>query len=124
MYRRDARKAMHELSIAMSVLDLASEELARQGEARAAAIHLRLGPLSGVVKQALLSAFEMAREEHGMGDCKFIVEDVPLVAFCPVCGVNRDIPSVQYICCPVCDAPTPKIISGRELDMVAMELYA
>ncbi len=115
---------MHELSIAMSILDVASEELLRQGDARAAAIHLKLGPLSGVVKGALLSAFETAREEHGMADCELLIQEVPVVAFCPMCGVNRTIPSIQHICCPVCDAPTPELVSGREMEVTAMEIYA
>jgi len=48
---------MHELSIAMSILDLAQEEADRNGGATVAAIHLKIGPLSGVVPQALESAY-------------------------------------------------------------------
>ena len=113
---------MHELSIAMSILDVVEEEADRRGEGRIAAIHLRLGPLSGVVREALLSAFELAREGTAMSDCELLIEDVPLVAFCPVCGIDREIPSVQYLCCPVCDTPTPDVVSGREMDVVAMEV--
>ena len=43
---------MHELSIALSILDLAAEEAGRRG-GRVVAVHLKLGPLSGVVKEAL-----------------------------------------------------------------------
>ena len=113
---------MHELSIALCILDVVEEEARHQGDARVAAIHLRLGPLSGVAKEALKSAFELAREGSRMSDSDLIVEDVPLVAFCPDCGVNREIPSVQHLCCPICDALTPDIVSGRELDIVALEL--
>ena len=42
---------MHELSIALSLLDLVAEEAGRRG-VRVAAVHLRLGPLSGVVRDA------------------------------------------------------------------------
>ncbi len=56
---------MHELSIALSILDVAAEEAERQGNARVVAIHLRLGPLSGVVKGALLSAFELVAKGPG-----------------------------------------------------------
>ena len=52
---------MHELSIALSILDLAAEEAERHG-GRVAAVHLRLGPLAGVVKDALVSAYDLARE--------------------------------------------------------------
>ena len=45
---------MHELSIALALVEMAAEEAERHG-ARVVAVHLRLGPLSGVVKEALLS---------------------------------------------------------------------
>ena len=48
---------MHELSIALSLLDQVAEEAERRGGVQVHAIHLRLGPLSGVVKEALLSAY-------------------------------------------------------------------
>ena len=51
---------MHELSIAMSIVDLAQEEADRRGGVQIKAVHLRLGLLSGVVKDALLSSYEMA----------------------------------------------------------------
>ncbi|MFI5070488.1 MAG: hydrogenase/urease maturation nickel metallochaperone HypA, partial [Terriglobales bacterium] len=43
---------MHELSIAMSIVELAEEE-AQQRNAQVTAVHLKLGALSGVVKEAL-----------------------------------------------------------------------
>ena len=46
---------MHELSIAMGIVDLAQEEVDRRSGAKIKAVHLRLGLLSGVVKDALLS---------------------------------------------------------------------
>jgi hydrogenase nickel incorporation protein HypA/HybF len=115
---------MHELSIAMSILDVVEEAAQRRGDARVAVIHLKVGPLSGVVKEALISAFALAREGTMFAECELMIEDVPLIAFCPLCAVDREIPSVQYICCPVCDTPTPEVVSGRELDVVAMEVCA
>ena len=50
---------MHELSIAMSIVEMAEEE-ARAPRERVTAVHLKLGALSGVVKEALLSSYEMA----------------------------------------------------------------
>ena len=50
---------MHELSIAMALVDMAAEEAEKRG-ARVVAAHVRLGILSGVVKEALVSAYQMA----------------------------------------------------------------
>ena len=43
---------MHELSIAISLLETAEEEARRQGGGEVLALHLRIGPLSGVVSEA------------------------------------------------------------------------
>ena len=50
---------MHELSIAMSIVDMALEEAERR-DVTIDAVHLELGPLSGVVADALLFSYEMA----------------------------------------------------------------
>jgi hydrogenase nickel incorporation protein HypA/HybF len=112
---------MHELSLAMSILDLASEEAERQGGGTVAAIHLRIGPLSGVVPEALRSAFELAREGSDLRQAELMIEDVPLIVYCAVCTEERTLASVA-LCCPVCGGPTPKIVCGREMELVALEI--
>src|ERR1700691_2779292 len=52
-------RPMHELSIAMSIVDMAQEEAERR-DVKVDAIHLELGLLSGVVAEALLFSYEMA----------------------------------------------------------------
>ena len=80
---------MHELSIALSITDMAEEEAERHGGgARVAAVHLRLGPLSGVVKEALLSAYELAREGSAVEHSRLVIEEVPIRIFCATCDVE------------------------------------
>jgi hydrogenase nickel incorporation protein HypA/HybF len=113
---------MHELSIAMSILDLASEEAERHGSARVLGIHLKLGPLSGVVREALLSAYDLAREHTEFGGAALLIEDVPVVLFCPTCHIERPAVSAQELCCVECGTPSADVVSGRELEVVAMEI--
>ena len=75
---------MHELSIANSIIDIAEEEAARR-RARVSAVHLQLGPLSGVVKDALISAYQIASMGTLMENSTLVVEDVSIKAFCPKC---------------------------------------
>jgi hydrogenase nickel incorporation protein HypA/HybF len=112
---------MHELSIALCILDFAAEEAERQ-RGRVAAVHLKLGPLSGVVKGALVSAYELAREGTPLEGAGLIVEEVPIVAYCPSCEAERTLASVFRLCCPDCGTPTPEILRGRELEVVALEI--
>jgi hydrogenase nickel incorporation protein HypA/HybF len=112
---------MHELSVAMSIVDAAEEEAERH-PGRVDAIHLRLGPLSGVVKEALLSAFEMAREGTSLSGARLEIEDVPIVVFCPTCQAQQTVASMQWFCCSKCDTPVSEILQGKELDVVALEM--
>ena len=112
---------MHELSIALSILDIAAEEAQRRG-VRVLGIHLKLGLLSGVVKEALLSAYELAREADPEGEARLVIEEVPVRAYCPTCQTTRPVVSVQELCCVECGTPTPQIVSGRELEVVALEI--
>ena len=113
---------MHELSIALNIVDAAAEELYRRGGTRVGAIHLRLGLLSGVVPAALRSAFEMARAEEPITAlAELVIEEIPVAVYCPVCSVERLIVFPE-LCCPTCRTPTPDVIRGRELEVVALEI--
>ena len=112
---------MHELSIALSLLDLVAEEADRRG-GHVVAVHLKLGPLSGVVKEALVLAYDLAREGTPFAGAELVVQESPLVAYCRSCAAERTLASVQELCCPACGAPTPDVVSGRELEVVALEI--
>ena len=113
---------MHELSIALSILDLAAEEAEKQGSVRVRAIHLKLGALAGVVKQALLSAFEMAREGSPLAEAELLIEEVPIRIRCPRCQAERPIVSMQEFVCAECGTPSAEVTQGRELEVVALEI--
>lgn len=113
---------MHELSIALNLIELAEEESRRQGNATITKLYVRLGPLSGVVKESLQSAFQLAREYSPVENAELIIEDVPLVVYCPVCEADRPLPSIQPLRCPQCGTPTGQIVGGRELELVALEM--
>ncbi len=113
---------MHELSIAMSIVEMAEEEAAQRGGVQVNAVHLRLGALSGVVKDALLSSYEMACEGTPLQGSRLVIEKVPVVVFCPSCKVQRPLSSVQLFCCAECGTPTSEVVQGKEIEVVALEI--
>jgi hydrogenase nickel incorporation protein HypA/HybF len=113
---------MHELSIALSLLEVAEEEAGRHGGARVRALHLKLGALSGVVKEALAGAYELARAGSPCAEAELVIEEVPAVAYCPACAAERTLEALPLLCCPVCGAPTPQVLRGRDLELVALEI--
>ena len=113
---------MHELSIAMSIVELAEEEAAQRGGVRVNAIHLKLGPLAGVVKAALLSSYEMACEGTSLEGSRLVIEQVPIVVYCSGCLASRTLDSMQWFVCPVCKKAVSEVLQGRELQVTALEI--
>ena len=66
---------MHELSIALSLIDAICEELPRLGEgARVRAARLRVGDLSGVAADALTFAFDVASADSPIAGARLEIE--------------------------------------------------
>lgn len=112
---------MHELSIALSLIDVAANE-AKLQNARVTAVHLRLGLLSGVVPEALQSAYEIARIGTVLADSKLLIEPVAVRIFCPRCLDARDVVSVQQLQCVECGSPASELIHGREMEVFALDV--
>jgi hydrogenase nickel incorporation protein HypA/HybF len=112
---------MHELSIALSILDIAVEAAGRH-EGRVVAVRVKLGPLSGVQKDALGWAFDLAKDDTLLAEAELVIDETSLSAYCPACSAVRTLQSDFELCCPVCGGPTPEIKSGRELEVVALEI--
>ena len=113
---------MHELSIALSILDIAAEEAEARGIVSVKKIHLKLGPLAGVVKEALVSAFEMARHESALAQAELVIEEMPILIRCPNCRDLRPIVSMQQFACADCGAASADVAQGREMEIVALEI--
>ena len=112
---------MHELSIAAGIVDLAQEEAQNRG-VRVLAVHLKLGPLAGVVRDALLGSYELAAAGTPLERSRLVIEDLPIVVFCPNCQARRAGVSIQALRCPECGTPTPEVVQGTELEVTALEV--
>ncbi|MGE0887330.1 MAG: hydrogenase maturation nickel metallochaperone HypA [Blastocatellales bacterium] len=113
---------MHELSIAMSIVEMATEELARNGGRQVNAVHLKLGHLSGVVKDALLFSYSVACDGTALAGSQLLIEESPVVVHCPLCRREQTLDSFQHFRCPVCGSPTTEVLRGRELEVTALEI--
>jgi len=112
---------MHELSIAMSIVELAQEEAEERG-VQVHAVHLKLGALSGVVKESLLFSYEVACADTPLKGSRLVIDEIPVIVFCPNCQARRPLSSLQLFCCAECGTPTPDVVQGKELEVVALEI--
>lgn len=112
---------MHELSIARSLIEIASGEAKKIGRP-VEAVHIKVGALSGVVSEALLYAYEFASQATNLEGSKLVIEDVPVEIFCAPCGKLAQLTGIQSFACPECGVPSGDLRSGRELEITALEV--
>ena len=75
-----------------------------------------------MVKEALLSAWEMASEQTPFEHSRLVIEEVPIAVFCSKCQAERAVQSIQEFSCVECDTPASEVLRGRELLVCALEL--
>ena len=115
---------MHELSIAIGIVDGVLEEAERHGGLAVEAVRVRLGCLSGVDKDALLFAYQVARQDTSLESSRLEIEDLKAVIFCPACAQERDAEPASGLLCPHCGTPASRIVQGEELEITALEVAA
>jgi hydrogenase nickel incorporation protein HypA/HybF len=111
---------MHELSVALSIVDGVLEETNHQSAILA--VYLRLGPLSGVAKNALLCAYEMACEGTLLDGSRLIIEDTEVVIYCSSCHRDSKARAMNWLQCSTCGTPASRVVSGKDLEITAVEL--
>ena len=120
--REDA--GVHEITVALSLLESACAAARAQDLKRIDALHLRVGALSGIVKDALLFSWDVASEGTLAEGSRLLIEEVPLVVFCAPCNGERAPRPGSGLVCPDCGLPSATIVSGREMQLVSMEVPA
>ena len=75
-----------------------------------------------VVREALEFSFDLAAAGTAVEGARLQITEIPVTVLCPHCREERQLPSLQHFRCPVCDTPTPEMVSGRELELTALEI--
>ncbi len=114
---------MHELSLAYSLVEMAVRAARENNITKVDAVHLRLGQLSGVAKEALLFGYEIAAENTPLSGSRLEIEELPVIVLCPQCRREHTLPGTQNLDCPVCHAPTSQIVQGKEIEMVSLSYH-
>jgi hydrogenase nickel incorporation protein HypA/HybF len=111
---------MHELTIALSLVEMAHDHAARNNAVRVTDVHVRLGALCGIAR-SLYFCFGAATRGTLCEGARLHIEEVPLTVFCDSCGGSRSPRSHFNLRCPDCGRPTRKVLSGREMDLTHIE---
>ncbi|HOU22355.1 MAG: hydrogenase maturation nickel metallochaperone HypA [Kiritimatiellae bacterium] len=109
---------MHELSLMTNLLDAAVN--AADG-APICALRVRVGPLSGVVVEALRFAFEALTPGTPAANARLDIEETLPAFHCPHCNMDFSPPALHYEC-PACGAVDGELRGGDELELIAIEV--
>jgi hydrogenase nickel incorporation protein HypA/HybF len=114
---------MHELSIANALIDQVCDHAASAGAVRVAEINIRMGVLSGIAR-ALYFCFPSASRDTLCEGAILRIDEVPLTVMCTHCEAVKTPAALYNFRCPDCGRPTPKVLTGREMQLVSIELVA
>ena len=110
---------MHEMSIALSIIDLATETARKENASRIAEIELDIGTMSGVEITALHFAMEIAVVDSILENSIVKINRIKARSECLECRHIFD--SENYMnSCPMCNELNTQFISGRELQVKSL----
>ncbi len=112
---------MHELALARSLIEMVDDYARTHGARRVTRVQVRLGVLSALTR-ALLLSFRAASRGTRCDGADLRIEQVPLTVYCRFCD-DVKAPSGPYnFRCPVCGHATPRVVTGREMQLVSIAL--
>jgi hydrogenase nickel incorporation protein HypA/HybF len=112
---------MHELTLANSLVELATHHAASHGADRVTRINIRLGQLCGIAR-ALHFCFGPAARGTLCDSAELCITEVPLTVQCDPCGGVKRPHSPFNLRCPDCGSRVRQVLSGREMELVSIEL--
>jgi len=110
---------MHELSIAISIVDTAIRQANLAAALRVSEVELDIGLLSGIEYESLKFALEMASKDTILEKTLFRINRVEPVAECPECR-HLYTPEGMYSHCPECHKQGIRMIRGTELQIKSL----
>lgn len=115
---------MHEMSIAISLLELAEAEAAKHGCTRILRLKVEYGAMSGIMPEALKFCFDALLEGGPHQGAILELIEIPVKLSCPACGASFGAENKPLLlqCCPVCGAISGhNVEQGRELLLSQLE---
>jgi hydrogenase nickel incorporation protein HypA/HybF len=113
---------MHELSLALALVDLACDQVARLEPSGTRAVHVRVGTLAGVDEQALRTSFDAATQGTPIAGAVLRIEMVAAAAWCAACAEERRLDHLARRRCPGCGGLMPELVRGTEFELAALEI--
>lgn len=105
---------MHEMSLAVSLIERVQAEAAKGGLSRVSRVSLEVGSLQSVEPELLQEAFSVVAEGTLAEGAVLEMEVREAQALCHACGSKFE-PAYFHYACPACGKADAEILGGRDL---------
>lgn len=113
---------MHELSIAMEILDIVGKEAAKHRATVVRQVNLRVGDLSGVETESLAFSFDAVKGENELTQAAVLaIERLPVRIRCTPCDAEFN-GTGHMVICPQCEGFETRLLQGEELEIAEIEI--
>jgi hydrogenase nickel incorporation protein HypA/HybF len=112
---------MHEMTIALNIIDIATKESAKANASRINNIEIEIGSMSGVDVSALKFALDIAVKNTMLENSNITMIPVNAKVECMQCKSVFHLEDF-YQTCPGCDSLTFNVIQGKELKIKSINI--
>ena len=112
---------MHEMSIALSIVEAVDTKARQEGAERISGIDLLIGKLAGIEPESLKFCFAAAAKGTLAEDAVLVIEDPEGIGECGECCMRFPV-TFYYAECPSCRSLRIKIVSGEEFQIQSMTI--
>ena len=113
---------MHEMGVAMQMVEIALSSIPPSiNNPRVKKINLKIGELAAIVEDSFKFCFEIITQDTPLKNAELIIESVPVKAQCQDCNHTWDVKNSVFTC-PKCEQGAVDLISGRELEILSLEI--
>jgi len=113
---------MHEMGIVLQIIDVAKSSIPENMKnIPVEKVHIQIGKLSAVVPDSLNFCFDIAVKDTPLEGASLAIKEVPVTLKCSNCGKSWTIDTPVFKC-QKCKSTNIEILSGRELDIISIEM--
>jgi len=112
---------VHEMSIALNIIDIAQEHAKQYHAKKVNRIDLEIGDLSGIETDPLLNALHIAINGTILENSDIHIETIAPRAQCERCQAEFELEDFTFNC-PQCNHHKIDIIKGKELSIKSLDV--
>jgi len=113
---------MHEMGIAQQLVQIALDSIPKEIEnPKVKTVNLKIGKLASVVEHSLTFCFEIIAKDTPLEGCVLEIDFIAVMVHCKSCDHEWEVTGPVFKC-PFCEDGDVEMITGREIEIVSLEL--